>query len=187
MAPFVDRGFTLWFTGLPCSGKSTLAARMAALFRAEERRVELLDGDLVRKSLSSDLGFSREDRDAQVRRVGWVAHLLCRNGVVAIVSLVSPYRAARENNRNLIRDYVEVYVRCPLEVCIQRDCKGMYRQALEGKIQRFTGISDPYEEPLHAELVVDASQLSEEECTDRIQMRLAELGYLSAFRARTVP
>lgn len=175
-------GFTLWFTGLPCAGKSTLAQRMAGHFQSQGRRVELLDGDIVRTNLSKGLGFSKADRDTNILRIGFVAQLLTRNDVIAIVAAVSPYAEARQACRRMIGRFVEVYVRCPLEVCMQRDRKGMYRRALAGEISQFTGISDPYEAPTDPEITVDSDQLSEGESADLIVRRLVALGYIRQHR-----
>jgi len=173
-----ERGFTLWFTGLPCSGKTTLADAVAEELRRRGLRVERLDGDVVRRTLSRDLGFSREDREENIRRVAFVAKLLTRNGVAVLTSFVSPYRKMREEARREIGDFVEVYVKCPLEVCMQRDVKGMYKRALAGEIENFTGVSDPYEEPLNPEIVVETDKESVEACVNKILRKLEELGYL---------
>jgi len=173
-----ERGFTLWFTGLPCSGKTTLADAVAERLRQRGLKVERLDGDIVRRTLSRDLGFSREDREENIRRVAFVAKLLTRNGVVVLTSFVSPYRKMREEARKEIGDFVEVYVKCPLEVCMQRDVKGMYKKALVGEIKNFTGISDPYEEPLNPEIVVETDKEGVEACVNKILRKLEELGYL---------
>jgi len=173
-----ERGFTLWFTGLPCSGKTTLADAVAERLRQRGLKVERLDGDIVRRTLSRDLGFSREDREENIRRVAFVAKLLTRNGVAVLTSFVSPYRKMREEARKEIGDFVEVYVKCPLEVCMQRDVKGMYKKALVGEIKNFTGISDPYEEPLNPEIVVETDKEGVEECVNKILRKLEELGYL---------
>ncbi|MDF2958036.1 MAG: Adenylylsulfate kinase [Candidatus Alkanophagales archaeon MCA70_species_1] len=173
-----ERGFTLWFTGLPCSGKTTLADAVAEELRRRGLRVERLDGDVVRRTLSRDLGFSREDREENIRRVAFVAKLLTRNGVAVLTSFVSPYRKMREEARKEIGDFVEVYVKCPLEVCMQRDVKGMYKKALVGEIKNFTGISDPYEEPLNPEIVVETDKEGVEACVNKILRKLEELGYL---------
>ena len=141
-------------------------------------RVERLDGDVVRRTLSRDLGFSREDREENIRRVAFVAKLLTRNGVAVLTSFVSPYRKMREEARKEIGDFVEVYVKCPLEVCMQRDVKGMYKKALVGEIKNFTGISDPYEEPLNPEIVVETDKEGVEACVNKILRKLEELGYL---------
>lgn len=175
----MQKGFTLWFTGLPCSGKSTLAEAIEARMRTQSLRVELLDGDVIRTNLSKGLGFSREDRDTNIRRVGFVCDLLSRNGVAAIAACISPYRSVREELRGQIANFVEIYARCPLEVCIERDVKGMYAKALRGEMKCFTGIDDPYEEPLQPHIVVDTDQKSIEECVDDVFVALRELGYLS--------
>lgn len=151
------RGFTLWFTGLSGAGKSTLARALSEILRSKERNVEILDGDEVRENLSKGLGFSREDRDTNIRRIGYVCHLLSRNGVVAISAAISPFREVRDENRRRIGSFIEVFVKCPLEVLIQRDVKGLYKKALAGQIKDFTGVSHPYEEPLNPEIVVDTS------------------------------
>src|SRR5918996_51557 len=144
-----QEGFTIWFTGLSGAGKTTLAAALAAELANRGLKVEILDGDEVRTNLSKGLGFSKEDRDTNIRRIGYVAHLLTRNGVVAITAAISPYRAIRDEVRARIgRGFVEVYAKCPLETLITRDVKGLYQRALAGEIKEFTGVSDPYEEPL---------------------------------------
>ncbi|HHW15343.1 MAG TPA: sulfate adenylyltransferase [Firmicutes bacterium] len=171
-------GFTLWFTGLSGAGKSTLAQRVAERLRQAGRRVEILDGDEVRQNLSRGLGFSREDRETNLRRIGYVAKLLTRNGVVALTAAISPYREVRDALRADIGRFVEVYVKCPLSVCAARDVKGLYRKALAGEIPAFTGVSDPYEEPLAPEITVETDRESVEESAGRILLRLAELGYL---------
>lgn len=177
-----ERGFTLWFTGLPCSGKTTLADAVAEELRKRGLKVERLDGDVVRRTLSRDLGFSREDREENIRRVAFVAKLLTRNGVVVLTSFVSPYRKVREEARKEIGDFVEVYVKCPLEVCMQRDVKGMYKKALAGEIKDFTGVSDPYEEPLNPEIIVETNKESVEACVSKILKELEGIGYLPAER-----
>jgi adenylyl-sulfate kinase len=171
----MERGATLWFTGLPCSGKTTLARLVEAAVRQRGRKVEILDGDVVRTHLSKGLGFSREDRETNLRRIGFVAKLLARNGVIAIVAAVSPYRDVRDAVRADIEDFVEVYVKCPVDVCMTRDVKGMYKQALEGKIKEFTGVSDPYEEPLNPEIVVETDREAPEASATRIMCRLEAL------------
>ena len=169
-------GFTLWFTGLPCAGKSTLAQLVAKELMRRDRVVEVLDGDVVRTNLSKGLGFSKEDRDENIRRIGFVCRLLSRNGVVAIAAAVSPYRAARDEVRASIEPFVEVYVHAPLETCIQRDPKGLYKKALSGEIQNFTGVNDPYEPPLNPELIVDTSQEPPEASAARILAKLEQMG-----------
>jgi len=150
-----DQGFTVWFTGLSGSGKTTLAVLLEEeLRRRGMSRVERLDGDIVRQGLTRDLGFSKEDRDKNIERVTFVAKLLTRNGVATLCSFISPYRAVRDNSRREIGSFVEVYCACSLEALTARDVKGLYKKALAGEIPNFTGVSDPYEEPLHPEVVV---------------------------------
>ena len=174
-----ERGVTIWFTGLSGAGKSTLSEALAPRLRALGKRVEVLDGDAVRTHLSKGLGFSREDRDINVRRIGYVAHLLTRNGVFVVTAAISPYRAAREWCRETIRDFVEVYLDTPLEACAERDVKGLYKKAFAGEIPMFTGVSDPYEPPVSPELTLSTHTLSRDECVERILARLRELGYLA--------
>jgi adenylylsulfate kinase len=174
-----DTGFTIWFTGLSGAGKSTLAWAIERRLRALDRNVEVLDGDIVRTHLSKGLGFSREDRNTNIQRIAFVCNLLTRNGVVSIAAAISPYRGAREWARNEIGKFVEVYVKCPLEVCRQRDVKGLYKQVEEGKIKGFTGVDDPYEEPEHPELVIETDKEAVQESVTRIFVRLGELGYLA--------
>jgi adenylyl-sulfate kinase len=171
-------GVVVWLTGLSGAGKSTLAESLVPKLQALGRNVELLDGDVVRTHLSKGLGFSREDRDTHVGRVAFVAHLLARNGVVVLVAAISPVRETRDRARSLIGDFLEVHVSTPLEECIKRDVKGLYRRAMAGEIAQFTGISDPYETPLSPELVVDTTALSLEAAGGRILAKLGELGYL---------
>jgi sulfate adenylyltransferase/3'-phosphoadenosine 5'-phosphosulfate synthase len=171
-------GFVVWFTGLSGAGKSTLAALLAAELRHRGVHVEVLDGDEVRTHLSKGLGFSREDRDVNVRRIGFVAKLLARAGACAITAAISPYRAVREEQRAQIAGFVEVFVRCSVPVLAERDAKGLYKKALAGEIKHFTGIDDPYEEPLQPEVVVDTAMESKEESLARIVARLEELGHV---------
>lgn len=147
-----ESGYCLWFTGLSGAGKSTVAEIVADELRHRGRRVEILDGDEIRENLSKGLGFSKEDRDINIRRIGFVANLLARNGVVAITAAISPYRAVRDECRAMIDNFVEVYVDTSLEVCEGRDVKGLYAKARSGEIPTFTGVSDPYEEPLNPEV-----------------------------------
>jgi adenylylsulfate kinase len=172
------RGLTLWLTGLPCSGKSTLSARLAPILREHGHAVEVLDGDVVRQDLCKGLGFSREDRDTNVRRIGFVSHLLTRNGVTVIVAAVSPYAAIRQEVRERIGRFVEVYVECPLEECERRDVKGMYKKARAGVIPAFTGVDDPYEPPTAPEVTVRTREEGVEHSLTKIVTRLRELGYL---------
>lgn len=173
-----QKGVTLWFTGLPCSGKSAVADRVAEILKDRGYRVERLDGDIVRQSLTRDLGFSREDRNENIRRVTFVAKLLTRNGVFVLTSFISPYRDIRAHAREEIGNFLEVYTKCPLDACIQRDIKGMYKKAMEGKIKEFTGVSDPYEEPLNPEVLLETDKETLEESTAKVLVKLKELGYL---------
>ena len=173
-----QKGFTVWFTGLPCSGKTTIADIVADKIRDRGYRVERLDGDIVRKGLTSDLGFSKEDRDENIKRVTFVAKLLTRNGVAVLATFVSPYRARRSKTRAEIGEFVEIYTRTPLEVCISRDVKGMYQKALAKEISNFTGIDDPYEEPKNPELILDTDKESVEESVEKVIDKLVELGYI---------
>ena len=173
-------GVVIWFTGLSGAGKTTLAEAVAPRLRAAGKRVELLDGDVVRTHLSKGLGFSREDRDTNIARIAFVAHLLARNGVAVLVAAISPFRAARHHARQIIGDFVEVHVAPPLDECIRRDVKGLYAKAIAGEIPQFTGVSDPYEEPLSPELRVDTSTVSVDDGTARILEVLRDLGYLDA-------
>jgi adenylylsulfate kinase len=181
MMPRMDseRGVTVWLTGLPCSGKSSVAALVAAKVEARGRRVEVLDGDVVRTHLSKGLGFSRADRDTHVRRIGFVAHLLTRNGVIVLVAAISPYAQARGEVRQLIGDFVEVHVRCPLSECERRDVKGLYAKARAGEIESFTGVTDPYEAPVAPELVLDTVQQTPEESVHALLGCLERLGHLA--------
>ena len=173
-----NTGFTIWFTGLSGAGKSTLSSAIEERLRAKGRNVEVLDGDIVRTHLSKGLGFSREDRNTNIQRIGFVCSLLTRNGVICIAAAISPYREAREWARKEIGNFVEVYIKCPIEVCRQRDVKGLYKLADEGKITGFTGVDDPYEEPEHPELVIETDKETIEESVDRIFSKLVELEYL---------
>ena len=181
----VAQGVVVWLTGLSGAGKSTITDALAPLLRACGKRVEVLDGDVVRTHLSKGLGFTREDRDLNVARIAFVAHLLSRNSVYVIVAAVSPYREARDAARALIGDFVEVHVAPPLEACVARDTKGLYRQALAGAIPRFTGVSDPYEPPLAPELTLDTSSHSVDESVARIIRALSERGWLSSESAES--
>jgi adenylyl-sulfate kinase len=164
----VDKGFTLWFTGLSGSGKSTISHLVAERLRAAGHRIELLDGDVVRTNLSQGLGFTKEDRDTNVRRIGFVCELLSRNGVIAVVAAISPYRAVREEVRAKIAEFIEVYVECPLEVLAERDVKGLYKQAMAGLIPHFTGVSDPYEPPENPDLWIRSDRETVEHSVQRV-------------------
>ena len=174
----MERGFTVWFTGLSCSGKTTVSRGVAEELKKRGLKVEVLDGDVVRTNLSKGLGFSKEDRDTNIKRIGFVCKLLSRNGVVAIGAAISPYRTIRDYNRQEIGDFVEVYCKCPLEVCIERDVKGLYKKALAGEIPNYTGISDPYEEPLNPEVVLETGKETEEESIYKVMRKLEELRYI---------
>lgn len=174
----VDTGFTIWLTGLSGAGKSTLAEALALRLRATGRKVEVLDGDAVRTHLSKGLGFSREDRDTNIKRIAYVCSLLTRNGVICISAAISPYREARAWARDEIGNFVEIYVKCPLEVCRERDVKGLYRLVDEGKIKHFTGVDDPYEAPENPDLVVDTAGQTVEESLRHIFACLVDLSLL---------
>ncbi len=176
-----DKGFTLWFTGLSGSGKSTLAQYLTPKLLELGKRVEVLDGDEVRENLSKGLGFSKEDRDTNIRRIGYVANMLSRNGVVSITAAISPYSALRREIRDLTQaSFVEVYVECPLEVVEERDTKGLYKKARQGIIKNFTGISDPYEVPERAEVTVNTAEESIEESAEKILAYLRSEGLVPA-------
>ncbi len=171
-------GFTIWFTGLSGAGKSTLSEAIAERLEQHGRNVEILDGDAVRTHLSKGLGFSREDRDTNIKRIAYVCSLLTRNGVICISAAIAPYREAREWAREQIGKFVEVYVKCPIEVCRDRDVKGLYKLVDEGKVKNFTGVDDPYEEPENPDLVVETNKETIDESLTRIFTKLVELGYL---------
>jgi adenylylsulfate kinase len=175
----LDRGFTLWFTGLSGAGKTTVAEIVEHELRDRAGTVEVLDGDIVRTNLSKGLGFSREDRDTNVLRIGFVANLLTRNGVPVIVSAISPYKKARDQVRREIgEDFIEIFVDCPVEVCAERDVKGLYAKAYSGEIPEFTGVSDPYEPPSAPELTLRTNEEEPQDSARRVIERLEELGYL---------
>lgn len=174
----MSRGFTIWFTGLSGAGKTTLANILEKELRARNKKVEVLDGDVVRTHLSKGLGFSKEDRDTNIRRIGWVCEVLSRNDVVAISAAISPYRAIRDEIRERIPNFVEVFVDVPLEIAIERDVKGLYKKALAGEIKQFTGVSDPYEAPTDAEVVINSAEETPEASAARILARLEELRYV---------
>lgn len=179
----MKKGFTLWFTGLSGAGKSTLSDHVAAVLTECGYKVELLDGDEVRTHLSKGLGFSKEDRDTNIRRIGWVTKTLCKHGVVAITAAISPYRDVRNEVRAWVEStgagFVEIYVKCPIEVLTERDVKGLYTKALAGEIKNFTGVSHPYEEPTNPDVVVDSSRETVEQGVRKITATLAALGYVN--------
>ena len=173
------RGFTLWFTGLSGSGKTTISEIVEKELRERDYRVEVLDGDVVRTNLSKGLGFSREDRNINILRIGFVAHLLSRNGVAVIVSAISPYKEVRDQVRRKIIDFVEVFVDCPLEVCAERDVKGFYEKAFKVEIEQFTGVSDPYEPPAAPDLILRTDQEEPHESARKVLEKLEFYGYVS--------
>src|SRR5262245_37921756 len=172
-------GFTVWFTGLSGAGKSTISALVERELRERGHKVEVLDGDVVRTHLSKGLGFSKEDRDTNIRRIGWVCEVLTRNDVVAIAAAISPYREIRDEVRANIGRFVEVYVECSIEQLAERDVKGLYKKALAGELANFTGVSDPYEPPLHPEVVCHSDgRETPEQSAAKVIAKLEALGYL---------
>jgi adenylylsulfate kinase len=175
-----ERGCVIWFTGLSGSGKTTIAHEVEHQLLEAGVPVEVLDGDVVRENLSKGLGFSKEDRDTNIRRIAFVAHLLQRNGVFVITAAISPYRRVRHEARTMIKDFVEVFADAPLEVCEQRDVKGLYAKARAGEIKGFTGIDDPYEPPDYAEVTCYTEKESVDESAAQVINKLVELKYLDA-------
>lgn len=171
------KGFTLWLTGMSGAGKSTISDQLMERFRAAGAKVELLDGDVVRTNLSQGLGFSREDRDINIRRIGFVAELLSRNGVIVVVAAISPYRETREEVKGKIANFLEVFVDCPIEVLAQRDVKGLYKRALAGEVGNFTGISDPYEAPLHPDVTVRSDLETLDESVGKVWAEIERRGW----------
>jgi adenylylsulfate kinase len=173
------RGFTLWFTGLSGAGKTTIAEIVEKELRARHGKIEVLDGDIVRTNLSKGLGFSRDDRDTNILRIGFVADLLTRNGVGVIVSAISPFKEVRDQvRRNIGEDFIEIFVDAPLEVCAERDVKGLYKKAFAGEIPQFTGVSDPYEPPVAPDLVLRTNEETPEESARKVIEKLEFFGYL---------
>ena len=181
--PQIIKGVTVWFTGLPSSGKSTIARILERQFKKWNLKTELLDGDVVRTQLTKGLGFTKEDRDTNIKRIGFVCHLLSRNGVIAIAAAISPYREARDYNRRMIGSFVEIYVKTSLAQCEKRDVKGLYVKARAGEIKDFTGVDDPYEEPANPEIICDTEKETAEQSAAKIVKRLGELGYLKGLQA----
>ncbi len=177
-----NEGFVLWFTGLPGAGKTTLANKISEILKEKGYRVEILDGDEIRKGLSKDLGFSKEDREKHNERVMFVAKILSRNGVITLVPLISPYREIRERARSEIPNFIEVYVRCPLDVLIKRDPKGLYKKALAGEIKNLTGLQDTYEEPINPDIVIDTDKLDIQQSVDLILRHLKERNLLDGVK-----
>ncbi|HEV2757359.1 MAG TPA: adenylyl-sulfate kinase [Actinomycetota bacterium] len=173
-----DRGCVIWFTGLSGSGKTTIAHKVEEILLDADVPIEILDGDVVRENLSKGLGFSKEDRDTNIRRIAFVAHLLQRNGTFVITAAISPYREIRDEARAMIKDFVEVYADAPIEVCEERDVKGLYAKARAGEIKGFTGVDDPYEAPENAEVVCDTANETVEQSAQKVIDKLVELKYL---------
>lgn len=175
----MDRGVVVWFTGLPGSGKTTIARELEKRLRSIGKRVEVLDGDEVRRWLSPEAGFSREDRERHIKRVAHVSQLLARNGVIVLVSLVSPYKNVREYAKTLNSgSFIEVYTKCSVEECIRRDPKGLYKKALKGEIKDMTGIQDIYEAPQNPDITLDTERTTVDECVEYVLNHLRERGFL---------
>ncbi len=177
----MENGVTVWFTGLPCCGKTTVADKVADILKNEGHRVERLDGDIVRQGLTRDLGFSKEDRNKNIERVTFVTKLLSRNGVIVLCTFVSPYIARRDQTREEVSEdssFVEVFTKCSVEECARRDVKGMYAKAFAGEIKDFTGVDDPYEEPPSPELVIDTEAETVEESTQKVLDYLKGAGFV---------
>lgn len=171
-------GCIIWFTGLSGAGKTTITKALEPELKARGRKVEVLDGDVVRTHLSKGLGFSKEDRDINIRRIGFVAHLLSRNGVIVMTAVISPYQNIRNEIREMEPNFIEVYVKAPLTVCETRDVKGLYAKARAGEIKGFTGIDDPYEEPMNPEIICYTDQETVEESVSKVLTKLEQLGYI---------
>ncbi len=176
-----QKGFTVWFTGLSGAGKTTIADAIEPLLRERGiTKLEKLDGDVVRTHLSKGLGFSKEDRDTNIRRIGWVAEVLTRNGVCVLASAISPYREIRDEVKTNIGNFVEVHVHCSIEELTRRDVKGLYEKAIKGEIKNFTGVSDPYEEPVNPEIFVDSEKEELADSVAKVMAKLEGLGYVPA-------
>jgi adenylyl-sulfate kinase len=177
----LEHGCTVWFTGLSGAGKSTVANLIESEVRARRLRVEVLDGDVIRTHLSKGLGFSKADRDTNIRRIGWVCEVLSRNGVVSIAAAISPYREIRDEVRGKVGRFVEVYMECPIPVLADRDVKGLYKKALAGEIKNFTGVDDPYEAPLNPEVICHTDgRETPQQSAAKVIRKLEELGYIPA-------
>ncbi len=175
----MKEGLVIWFTGIPGAGKTTIGRKVYEILKQKGYKVEMLDGDEVRKWLSPEAGFTKEDRERHLKRVIYVSKLLARNGVIVIATFVSPYRKIREEARKEIKNFVEVYVKCSIETAIKRDPKGLYKRALKGEIKHMTGIDDPYEPPDNPEVTIDTEQYGIEESVQLVLNKLKELGYLN--------
>ena len=171
-------GFVIWLTGLPGSGKTTTAVSLQKELTLRGLKVEILDGDEVRKNISPDLGFSRSDRELHAKRVAYISHLLSRNDVITIVALISPFRSFRDYARNLVGRFVEVWVKCSMETCCMRDPKGLYKKASQGEISNLTGIQDPFEPPIRAEVIIDTEHQMPNACVDKMMISLKSLKYI---------
>lgn len=171
-------GITIWFTGLPCSGKSTIADSLAERLKQKGVKVQRLDADIIRKHLWKELGYSKEDRDENIRRASYLAKLFTESGIVTVTSFISPYEELRKHARQEIGSFMEVYVKCPVEVCIKRDTRGLYKKAMAGEISNFTGISDPYEEPTNPEVLIESDNETLEESVAKVMAKLRELKYI---------
>lgn len=175
----MDKGFTVWFTGLSGAGKTTVSRMVVETLINRGCKVEVLDGDIVRENLSKGLGFTKEDRDTNIRRIGFVCNLLTRNGVVAVAAAISPYKSIRDENRKLIGNFCEVYMKCSIEELTRRDVKGLYKKALAGEVKNFTGISDPYEPPDNPEVVCDTAMETPLQSHDKVIKKLEEMRFIS--------
>lgn len=173
-----QRGVTIWLTGLSGAGKTTITQALEQKLREQDYSVEVLDGDVVRENLTKGLGFSKADRDENIRRIGFVANLLTRHGVIVLVSAISPYREIREEVKQRIGDFVEIFVNAPLSICEERDVKGLYKRARQGEIKSFTGIDDPYEPPLNPEVECRTDLETLDESLAKVWQKLEDLGYL---------
>ncbi|BAU65007.1 adenylylsulfate kinase [Stanieria sp. NIES-3757] len=173
-----QRGVTVWFTGFSGAGKTTITNALVEELKNQGFDIEVLDGDIIRENLTKDLGFSKEDRDTNIRRIGFVAQLLTRHGVIVLVPVISPYRAIRAEMRQKIGDFVEVFVNAPLAVCEDRDVKGLYKKARAGEIKQFTGIDDPYEPPLNPDVECRTDKEEVAECVAKVMNKLQDLGYI---------
>ncbi|BAZ44254.1 adenylyl-sulfate kinase [Chondrocystis sp. NIES-4102] len=174
-----QRGVAVWFTGFSGAGKSTIAEALTEKLKSHGYQIEVLDGDEIRENLTKDLGFSKEDRDTNIRRIGFVAKLLVRNGIIVLVPVISPYRSIREEMRANISEFVEVFVNAPISVCEERDVKGLYKKVRAGEIKQFTGIDDPYEPPTNPEVECRTDVEELDESVAKIYSKLEELGYIS--------